>query len=90
MLCRCHGIVAILKAGIAPANAAYTDSVDVIAIGDTPIAMKGVMIFGPIMSDALVCSRLISEVDNGLPTNAHDGSSDDDIGCDTLSHCRVV
>jgi hypothetical protein len=25
-----------------------------------------------------------------LPTNTHDGSSDDHVGCNALSHCRLV
>ncbi len=86
---RCHGIVAILKAGIAPANAAYTDS-DVVTVGDAPVTVECVMLLRPVMVNALMSSRLICEVDNGLPTNTHDGSSDDHVGCNALSHCRLV
>jgi hypothetical protein len=25
-----------------------------------------------------------------LPTNTHDGNSDDHVGCNALSHCRLV
>jgi hypothetical protein len=28
-------------------------------------------------------------VDDGLPTDAHDGSSDNHVGCDALCHCRI-
>ncbi len=48
------------------------------------------MLLRPVMVDALVSSCLICEVDNGLPTNTHDGSSDDHVGCNALSHCRLV
>ena len=44
------------------------------------------MLLRPVMGVALVSSRLIHKVDDGLATNAHDGSSDDHVGCDALSH----
>ena len=48
------------------------------------------MLLRPVMGVALVSSRLIYKVDDGLATNTHDGSSDDYVGCNALSHCRLV
>jgi len=80
--------VASLNQGIAPWNAALTDS-DVVTVGDAPVTVERVMLLRPVMGDALVSSRLVHKVDDGLPTNAHDGSSDDHVGCDALCHCRI-
>jgi hypothetical protein len=44
------------------------------------------MLLRPVMSDALVSSSLVHKVDDGLPTSAHDGSSNNHTGCNTLCH----
>jgi len=80
--------VASLNQGIAPWNAALTDS-DVVTVGNAPVTVERVMLLRPIMGDALVSSCLIHKVDDGLATDAHDGSSDDHVGCDALCHCRI-
>ena len=59
---------------------------DVVTVGDAPVTVECVMLLRPIMADALVSSCLVHKVDDGLPTNTHDGSSDDHVGCDALSH----
>ncbi len=84
-LSRCHGIVASLNQGIAPWNAALTDS-DIVTVGDAPVTVKRVMLLRPIMCDALVSRCLIHKVDDNLATNTHDGSSNEHAGCNTLSH----
>lgn len=71
--------------GIAPWHAALTDS-DVVTVGDAPVTVERVMLLRPVMVDALASSRLIYKVDDGLPTNTHDGSSDDHVSCNALSH----
>ena len=53
--------MAILKAGIAPANAAYTDS-DVVAVGNAPVTVDLIGLLGPVMCQALLGCRLINEV----------------------------
>ena len=47
------------------------------------------MLLRPVMGDALVSSCLVHKMDDGLATDAHDGSSDDHVGCDALCHCRI-
>ena len=71
--------------GIALWHAALTDS-DVVTVGDAPVTVECVMLLRPVMGVALVSSRLIHKVEDGLPTNTHDGSSNDHVGCDALSH----
>ena len=80
--------MASLNQGIAPWNAALTDS-DVVTVGNAPVTVERVMLLRPVMGVALVSSRLIHKVDDGLATDAHDGSSDDHVGCDALCHCRI-
>ena len=85
---RCHGIVAIPGQGIAPWHAALTDS-DFVTVGDAPVTVECVMLLRPVMGHALVSSCLVHKMDDGMATDAHDGSSDDHIGCDALCHCRI-
>ena len=89
VLCGCHRIVASLNQGIAPWYAALTDS-DLVAVTNAPVTMECVMLLRPVMGDALVSSCFICEVDNSLPTGAHDGSSNDHVGCNALIHGSVV
>ena len=80
---------AIPGQGIAPWHAALTDS-DVVTVGDAPVTVQCVMLLRPVMGDALVSSCLVHKVDDDLPTNTHDGSSDDHVSCNALSHGSVM
>ena len=78
--------MAILKAGFAPANAAYTDSVGWVVVSCTPRKVDLMCISRPIMVNALMCSSLIQLMDSDLSTNADECSSDNNNGYNALSH----
>jgi hypothetical protein len=61
-------------------------SVGYVVVSNAPVPMECVVLLRPVMSDALLSSSLVHKVDDGLPTNAHDGSSNNHTGCSTLCH----